>query len=63
MSTTLQTDRIERKIMINDPRARVWRALTNPDEFGTWFGVDLKGPSFESSQRIRGLISCTAIAA
>jgi uncharacterized protein YndB with AHSA1/START domain len=32
------TDRIERQILINVPRSRVWRALTDAEEFGGWFG-------------------------
>ncbi len=36
------TDRIERKVLINAPRARVWRALSDAGEFGDWFGVNFK---------------------
>ncbi len=36
------TDRIERKIVLKATRARVWRALTNIDEFNSWFGVRLR---------------------
>lgn len=38
------TNRIEKKILLRAPKARVWRALTNADEFGTWFGVTIEGP-------------------
>lgn len=38
------TDRIEKQVVLRAPRARVWRALTNADEFGTWFGVELEAP-------------------
>jgi uncharacterized protein YndB with AHSA1/START domain len=38
------TNRIEKKILLRAPKARVWRALTNADEFGAWFGVKLEGP-------------------
>ena len=31
------TDRIEKTIVLNAPRSRVWRGLTNAAEFGTWF--------------------------
>jgi uncharacterized protein YndB with AHSA1/START domain len=41
---TTSTDRIERETVLRAPRARVWRALTDPVEFGTWFGVKLDGP-------------------
>lgn len=40
------TDRIERSIHIKAPRTRVWRALSNAEEFGEWFGADLKGKTF-----------------
>jgi uncharacterized protein YndB with AHSA1/START domain len=38
------TDRIEKTIELNAPVARVWKALTDYREFGTWFRVDLEGP-------------------
>ncbi|HET9010889.1 MAG TPA: SRPBCC family protein [Gemmatimonadaceae bacterium] len=41
MSTT---DRIERQIELKAPVSRVWRALTDHQEFGQWFGVALDGP-------------------
>lgn len=53
----MSTDRIERSIAINAPRAKVWRALTNAEEFGTWFGADLKGQRFAPGQRARGPIT------
>lgn len=56
MSTTAETDRIERSIVINAPRDRVWRALSNAEEFGTWFGANLKGQTFTPGQRARGQI-------
>ena len=31
------------------PVASVWRALTNADEFGAWFGVNALAHPFESS--------------
>lgn len=37
-------DRIERSIQLNAPVARVWRALTDHQEFGAWFQVALDGP-------------------
>jgi uncharacterized protein YndB with AHSA1/START domain len=37
-------DRIEKKILIRAARSRVWRALTNVQEFGSWFGAKLDGP-------------------
>ena len=40
------TDRIERKIVLKAPLSRVWRAVSNAEEFGGWFGVDFKGQTF-----------------
>ena len=42
--TETKTDRIEKKILLHAPRARVWRALTDAGEFGSWFGVKFEGP-------------------
>lgn len=51
------TDRIERKILLKAPRSKVWRALSNAEEFGDWFGVTLKGESFAAGKRVRGQIT------
>ena len=40
-------DRIEKRIEITAPVARVWRALTDSREFGEWFKVKLEGPFVE----------------
>ena len=54
---TQSTDRIERRILLQVPRSRVWRALSNAEEFGGWFGVNLKGKSFAPGQRTQGQIT------
>jgi uncharacterized protein YndB with AHSA1/START domain len=51
------TDRIEREILLKAPRSRVWRALSNAEEFGDWFGVALKGKTFAAGQRVQGNIT------
>ena len=51
------SDRIERSIVINAPRERVWRALSNAEEFGTWFGTNLEGQSFAPGLRARGRVT------
>jgi uncharacterized protein YndB with AHSA1/START domain len=51
------TDRIERRIFLKAPRARVWRALANAEEFGDWFGIALKGQRFIPGQTSRGNIT------
>lgn len=54
MSTN--TDRIEKKVVLRAPRARVWRALTDPAEFGAWFGVRIEG-EFMPKARVTGRIT------
>jgi uncharacterized protein YndB with AHSA1/START domain len=54
---TASTDRIERSIVLKAPRSRVWRALTNPKEFGDWFGVSLQSRSMTAGQPVRGHVT------
>jgi uncharacterized protein YndB with AHSA1/START domain len=49
-------DRIERQIVVKAPRARVWRALTDADEFASWFLVDMKGHTFAPGGHVRGQV-------
>lgn len=51
------SDRIERSIHIQAPRSRVWRALSDAEEFGRWFGADLQGQRFAPGQRASGPIT------
>ena len=41
---TTTTDRIEKSVVLRAPRARVWRAVTDVEAFGQWFGVEMAGP-------------------
>ncbi|MEL7179934.1 MAG: SRPBCC family protein [Pseudomonadota bacterium] len=50
------TDQIKRSIIIKMPVERLWRALTNSIEFGTWFGVTLQG-EFVVGQVTRGTLT------
>ena len=50
------TDRIEKQILLQAPQSRVWHALTDAGEFGTWFRVDLDG-HFRPGQRLTGRIT------
>jgi len=54
---TSSTDRIERSVLINAAPSRVWKALTNAEEFGGWFGVALRGKSFTAGQPVQGHIT------
>src|SRR5579863_307265 len=56
----MNTDRIERKILLRAPRKRVWRALTDFKEFGTWFGVKFESP-FRTGSVTRGAIVGTSV--
>jgi len=56
----MDTDRIEKKILLRAPRKRVWRALSDSTEFGTWFGVKFDGP-FAPGAVVRGVIAPTAV--
>jgi uncharacterized protein YndB with AHSA1/START domain len=51
------TDRIEKRIVLRAPRARVWRALAEAEEFGAWFRADMKGQSFVPGQWARGRVT------
>jgi uncharacterized protein YndB with AHSA1/START domain len=54
--TTTTTDCIEKRVVLQAPRARVWRALTDATEFGAWFRVRLEGPFVEGAT-VRGRIT------
>lgn len=56
-ASTDRIERIERSILIHAPRARVWRALSEPGEFGRWFGVDLQGQVFAPGRAVQGRIT------
>jgi uncharacterized protein YndB with AHSA1/START domain len=43
-TNTTTTDRIEKQVTLDAPRARVWRALTDVSQFNSWFGVSLTAP-------------------
>jgi uncharacterized protein YndB with AHSA1/START domain len=49
-------DRIEKSVELKAPVSRVWRALTDHHEFGSWFRVKLDGP-FVPGRTVRGQIT------
>jgi uncharacterized protein YndB with AHSA1/START domain len=49
-------DRIEKTIELKAPVDRVWRALTDAKEFGTWFRVALDTP-FVEGERAHGHVT------
>ena len=56
MTTAATTDRIEKQTVLRAPRSRVWKALSDAKEFGTWFGVKLSG-TFAEGATLRGQIT------
>jgi|SRR5579863_5624195 len=56
----MDTDRIEKKTLLHAPLSRVWRALADSTEFGTWFGMKFEGP-FVAGATVRGVISPTTV--
>ncbi len=56
----MQTNRIKKTIVLTAPRERVWRAISDASEFGTWFGVEFAGP-FLAGDRLAGRIVPTKV--
>lgn len=56
MPTTSSTDRIEKRIELNAPVSRVWKAITDHVEFSQWFCVKLEGP-FIPGKPTRGRVT------
>ncbi|HEV3157590.1 MAG TPA: SRPBCC family protein [Candidatus Baltobacteraceae bacterium] len=53
------TDRIEKKTLLHAPLARVWRAISDAKEFGSWFGVDFEGDFVAGSRMIGRIVPTT----
>jgi uncharacterized protein YndB with AHSA1/START domain len=50
------TDQIQKTIVLNAPRSKVWRALTDSRRFGEWFQARVDGP-FKPGQRASGAVT------
>jgi uncharacterized protein YndB with AHSA1/START domain len=50
------SDRIEKRVVLRAPQSRVWRAITDAEEFGAWFGVNFAG-AFVEGATTRGKIT------
>jgi len=56
--TIASTDRIEETVLLRAPRSRVWRALTDAQELGAWFGVRFDDDAtIAPGQTLRGHIT------
>jgi len=49
----MNTDRIEKRVVLRAPRSRVWRAISDAKEFATWFRITLDG-AFAAGKTVRG---------
>jgi uncharacterized protein YndB with AHSA1/START domain len=56
----MDTDRIEKKILLRAPADRVWRAISDSTEFGTWFGVKFDSP-FAPGAAMHGVMVPTQV--
>lgn len=56
----MSTDRIEKSILLRAPLKRIWSALSDATEFGTWFGMKFDSP-FTPGARVRGTIVGTKV--
>ena len=50
------TDRIEKHVVLRAPRSRVWRAISDAKEFGTWFRMALDG-AFVAGSTVRAKVT------
>ena len=50
-------DRVEKKIVLQASRSRVWSAITDAQEFGDWFGLDFNGTkgTFKPGAKVHGV--------
>ena len=51
------THRIEKQTFLRAPIQRVWRALSDPKEFGAWFGVAMESTEFVPGASARGQVT------
>jgi uncharacterized protein YndB with AHSA1/START domain len=56
----MNTDCIEKKVTLHASLQRVWRAVSDSSEFGSWFGMKFDGP-FVAGTAIRGVIVPTTV--
>jgi uncharacterized protein YndB with AHSA1/START domain len=50
-----ETDRIVKSTLLRAPLERVWRAISDAEQFGLWFGVAFDGP-FVVGKRLEGKV-------
>jgi uncharacterized protein YndB with AHSA1/START domain len=53
-------DHIEKQVLLHAPRERVWQAISEPERFGHWFGVEFD-QDFAAGRHITGTITPTRV--
>ena len=56
----MDTDRIEKRVLLRATQSRVWQALTDFKQFGSWFGLKLDRP-FAAGEKVRGVIARSTV--
>jgi uncharacterized protein YndB with AHSA1/START domain len=56
----MNSDRIEKEVVLHAPLDRVWKAISDADQFGQWFGVRFDGP-FVAGASVTGVITPTTV--
>jgi|SRR4029077_15578417 uncharacterized protein YndB with AHSA1/START domain len=56
----MNTDRIEKTILLRARRERVWRAISDAKQFGSWFGVAFD-EAFAEGAHLTGKITPTTV--
>ena len=54
------TDRIQKKVHLRAPRNRVWKAISDSRQFGSWFGMKVEGP-FTANTTVKATIVPTTV--
>lgn len=56
----MPSDLIRRTVLLDAPLDRLWRAISESDQFGRWFGATFGGP-FVPGTRVAGRITPTTV--
>ena len=56
----MNTDRIEKQVLLRAPLERVWQAISEAEHFGRWFGVRFDGP-FVAGEPVAATITPTTV--
>ena len=51
-----QTDRIEKKVLVRAPRAKLWKALTDTELLGKWFSARIDRATIAPGAALKGKV-------